>query len=132
MPGWADSNSRCRSTRASRLVNISSRVNLVDYVVDLVENFAVAIHDDSDNLVSERQRIRDTDDARGLGREIMYVDDLQASGLKTLSDFGTTGIDGDAIFSHDHIHTRSGSDQSRHLWHNALLAMIYTQKKMYD
>ena len=49
---------------------------LIHDVADLVEDLAMAVHDDSDDLVAERQRIRLPYYARGLGGEIMDVNDL--------------------------------------------------------
>ena len=75
----------------------------------------MTIHDDTDDLVSERQRIRNTDHTCRLGGQVMDIDNLQPGLLETLSDLWTTRIDRNSIFSDNHIDASARSDQSRDL-----------------
>ena len=99
-------------------------------IIDLVQDFAVTVHDDADDLITERQRIRDSDNAGSLGGKIMNINDFKTGGLKTLGDLRTARIDGYAIFSDNHIDSRAGSDKSRDLGDDARDPA--PQKRTYD
>ena len=77
------------------------QIALVQYVVDLIQEFAVTVDDESDHLVSERDGIRLAYHGDSLCGEVLDVDQLQARGRKALGDFGTARIDRDAIFGND-------------------------------
>ena len=94
-------------------------LDILNDVVDLVQDFAVTVHDDADDLVAERQRIGNTDNTCSLRGQIMDVNDLQSGGLQTLGDLRTTRIDSYAIFSDNHIDSSARSDESRDLRNDA-------------
>ena len=92
----------------------SAEMDLVHDVPDLIQDMAVPVHDDTDDAVSERKRIRLTDDAAGLGRQIMDIHYFQSGFLQTDGDFRTGRIDGDTILGHHDIDTLSRRDEGRH------------------
>ena len=99
-------------------------------VVNLVKYLAVAVINDTNHLVSERQSVGSAYDACSLCGQLVYIHNLKPGCAKFLCYLRPCRVNGNAVLCNYNIYALSGSDKSCYLGNNAGDAA--TEQRAYD